>query len=354
MFPYSEQISQYTAAFPASVYTPRDVRNMEPDGVELVETGGVPPSLGSGQRLRLNLDQVPMEQAGMTVEVAGSPRTMIPYGEEPGPGEVAVSMTTGVMEFHESDADLPVTVSYRGKGTPIMAHLFHQLGRELAAVQQAVADGEFTAPVWTNRNQDIASTSPFDLLKLGVDASDSYGIAGAPALLQGQREGSWLWLIANLFGNGLASTAGERLSLLLRELRAQTVRSDGVAELHAGWLGPVPQSVPSSSPYFLTSADSGKTFFSPHNFGSSQFQFYLPQWAPGLRYRFVRQHTSGNLRVFSNTGNNEYIAYASSPQAEGTVTITSQFGAIEIEALPAKFEWDFGAQWAWVVRDASL
>ena len=358
MFPYSEQISQYTAAFPASVYTSRDVRNMEPDGVELVETGGVPPSLGPGQRLRLNLDQVPMEQAGMTVEVAGSPRTMIPYGEEPGPGEVAVSMTTGVMEFHESDADLSVTVGYRGKGTPIMAHLFHQLGRELAATQQAHknlvgVNGAFGVPPHTQPTADAASATAYDVLRFRQDGQDTWAAFGEPARLRAQFVLGRLWLFPTIFAAGVDSLVPDQLfSLRVDRARAHRIESDGVAELRAGWRGPVAQSTPASEPVYLTSADSGRTFFSRSQHGSGSFRFYLPAWQPGLRYRFVRQH-NGALQVFPQTGLDEYLAIAGSVEPASSRSVAQRFGSMEIEALPGKFEWDFGAHYAWVVRDTS-
>lgn len=142
MFPYNNRLVDYVAQFPAEVFTPLDVRNVNPDGEVLNETGTVPADADFQGKRRLNLDQVPIEQVGMTVEVDGDGRTIIPYGETPSAGQVAVSMTTGVMEFHSSDAGDPVEVDYTGKGTPIMAFLVHQLSAELAAVQTMLLDHE--------------------------------------------------------------------------------------------------------------------------------------------------------------------------------------------------------------------
>jgi hypothetical protein len=141
MFPYNNRLVDYVASFPAAVFEPLDVRNVNPDGEAIVgEAGTVPASADYQGKRRLNLDQVPLEQVGMTIEVDGNPRTIIPYGETPSAGQVAVSMTTGVMEFHSSDAGEAVVVDYTGKGTPIMAFLVHQLAGELEATQETVAD----------------------------------------------------------------------------------------------------------------------------------------------------------------------------------------------------------------------
>lgn len=148
MFPYNNRIEDYVASFPGSVFTPTEVKNLNPDGEAIVaEAGNVPASADFEGKYRLNLDQVPMEQAGMTVEVATNPRTIIPYGETVSAGQVGVSMVTGVLEFHSSDAGLAVEVDYTGKGTPLMAFLVHQLANELEAVQTSVADMLGLGPV---------------------------------------------------------------------------------------------------------------------------------------------------------------------------------------------------------------
>jgi hypothetical protein len=135
MFPYNNRIVDVVASFPTNVYTPADVRN-ESEPVPLTEAGTVPATADFEGRRRLNLDQVPAQQLGMSIQVAGQPRALIPYGEAPGIGQVAVSMKTGVLEFHASDAGLAVSVSYHGRGTPIVAFLFNRLGKELEATQE--------------------------------------------------------------------------------------------------------------------------------------------------------------------------------------------------------------------------
>jgi hypothetical protein len=138
MFPYNNRIVDVVASFPANVYTPADVRN-ESEPVQRTETGTVPSAADFEGRRRLNLDQVPAQQLGMSIQVAGQPRALIPYGEAPAAGQVAVSMKTGVLEFHASDAGLAVSASYHGRGTPIVAFLFNRLGKELAATQEFAA-----------------------------------------------------------------------------------------------------------------------------------------------------------------------------------------------------------------------
>jgi hypothetical protein len=138
MFPYNNRIVDIVASFPANVYTPADVRN-ESEPVELTETGTVPSSADYEGRRRLNLDQVPAQQLGMSIQVGGQQRALIPYGEAPAAGQVAVSMKTGVLEFHSSDAGLAVSASYHGRGTPIVAFLFNRLGKELEATQEFAA-----------------------------------------------------------------------------------------------------------------------------------------------------------------------------------------------------------------------
>ena len=140
MFPYNNRLVDYVASFPGAVFDPTEVKNLNPDGQAIVgEAGTVPASADFEGKRRLNLSQVPLEQVGMTIEVDGNARTIIPYGETPSAGQVAVSMTTGVMEFHSSDAGEAVVVDYTGKGTPIMAFLVHQLAGELEAAQTTVA-----------------------------------------------------------------------------------------------------------------------------------------------------------------------------------------------------------------------
>jgi hypothetical protein len=143
VFPYNNRIVDYVASFPGDVFDPMEVKNLNPDGEAIVaEAGTVPASADYEGKYRLNLGQVPMQQLGMNIEVDGSPRTIIPYGETVSSGQVAVSMVTGVLEFHSSDATKTVEVDYTGKGTPIMAFLVHQLGVELAAAQTMLLDHE--------------------------------------------------------------------------------------------------------------------------------------------------------------------------------------------------------------------
>jgi hypothetical protein len=136
-FPYSEQISQVAAQFPTAVMTPQDIRNHNLNGTDLVENFTVPAAVGG--LVRINLDQVPLEKVGMVITSDGDELTIIPWGETPAIDQVAVSMKTGALQFHSSRVGESSTASYRGKGTPIMAHVLNKMQREIEAAQTRLA-----------------------------------------------------------------------------------------------------------------------------------------------------------------------------------------------------------------------
>jgi hypothetical protein len=120
------------------------VRGEDFNGYEVASEAFTVPAAADGEgRRRMQLDMVPLEQVGFEVTVGGNPRTLVPYGETVGAGQVGASLGlrgTGVVEFHASDAGLAAVASYRGKGTLVGAGLLNELGAELAAVQGAVGD----------------------------------------------------------------------------------------------------------------------------------------------------------------------------------------------------------------------
>lgn len=84
MFPYTNRLADVTAQFPTTVMTPQDVRNLNEAGTLLNESGTVPALVDVEGKRRLNLDQVPVEQAGMDIRVATALRSLIPWGGSAG------------------------------------------------------------------------------------------------------------------------------------------------------------------------------------------------------------------------------------------------------------------------------
>ncbi len=141
-FPYILGLSGYTPVFPTSVMTPDEAINENANGIAVSgEAFTVPAAADVEGRRRLNLNLVPFEQAGVAIVVNGDERILVDYGDAPAAGQVALSMETGVIEFHSSDAGLAGTASYTGRGTPWMAYQAVKLGKELAAAQTALRIG---------------------------------------------------------------------------------------------------------------------------------------------------------------------------------------------------------------------
>lgn len=185
-FPFTNAIADYTASFPTSAYFPRDFRNYDQSGYAVSEESFSVPAIADGDsRYRMNLDYTPLSQGGMTIEVGGNARTVIPYGETPSTGQVAVSFVTGAIEFNAADASGSVEATYTGYGTPLVSALLNQVGAELAATQtRLLAHGpprriiEITADTTLDASHDgailIVSASENITLTL-----DSTGIADA-------------------------------------------------------------------------------------------------------------------------------------------------------------------------------
>ncbi len=141
-FPYILGLSGYTPAFPTSVMMPDEAINENANGIVVAgEAFTVPAAADAEGRYRLNLDLVPFEQVGVTIVVNGEARILVDYGDAPAAGQAALSMETGVMEFHSSDAGLAGTAAYTGRGTPWMAYQAAKLGKELQATQQLLTFG---------------------------------------------------------------------------------------------------------------------------------------------------------------------------------------------------------------------
>lgn len=160
MFPYAKALADIAAEFPGSVMTALEVTNKNEEGVDLTETGTLPGSVDGEGKLRINLDQVPLQQAGMTVEISSVELEIVKPGAVVTSGQVAVSMQTGVMEFHASRVGASVEVNYKGKGTPLMAYIVGKLQKEIVAVQtQSAALKAITDALGTMATQDSDDVS---------------------------------------------------------------------------------------------------------------------------------------------------------------------------------------------------
>lgn len=146
-FPFSKKLEDITAAFPDDVYTPHDFRTENRAGEEIVDEPFTVPSEPDAEgRYRLNLNQVPIEMATFNLRVATVAREHVPYGESIAVGRVGVSTRYGFMEFNAADAGASGLVSYRGAGTPIVAHLLNVIGAELKATQETIKEGAAPLP----------------------------------------------------------------------------------------------------------------------------------------------------------------------------------------------------------------
>lgn len=135
--PWLNRLEDYEASFPGAVFTPVEARNEDQDGVAVEDEALAVPALAdyAGKR-RLVLDYVPLEQSGFAIVDGGAvERRLIPWGETPASGEVAVSMIHGGLEFHADDAGVTLYATYRGKGTPLAAWFLLALQREIEALE---------------------------------------------------------------------------------------------------------------------------------------------------------------------------------------------------------------------------
>lgn len=192
---YVNALAQYTAVFPGSVYTPRELRHPAANGFPVSgEAFTVPASADGEGRRRMLLDYLPMEVPGFTITVGGSSRTIIPYGETPASGEVAVSFAYGIVEFHASDAGGSASASYTARGTGPVVALLIAIQKELAATQ-TLAAGRVTGPVsstvgrvavWNDTTGDTLKEVPVtindsgDVIAATLRATGQAGTGNAP------------------------------------------------------------------------------------------------------------------------------------------------------------------------------
>lgn len=181
-FEYNNALADYTASFPTSVFSPYDFRNLDESGFSVTnESFNVPAS----SPYKMNLDFVPLSQSGMTITVGGNARTVIPFGETVGAGEVAVSFVDGTIEFNSADASGAVLATYTAKGSPLQAFHFNQLGSELEAVQDYLDSNDFmTGPGSSTDNAVVTfdGTGGDTLQETGITIDDSNNLSGAASL----------------------------------------------------------------------------------------------------------------------------------------------------------------------------
>lgn len=140
-FAYSNGISGVAASYPGAVFEPFDLRDRDEDGYAVEGESGVVPGSADGEgRYRVFLDLVPLEQASIGITVGGSARTLVPYGEAVAAGQVGVSMITGVVEFHASDAGEAFAVDYTGAGSALVAAVLNRVQAEIVATQEELDD----------------------------------------------------------------------------------------------------------------------------------------------------------------------------------------------------------------------
>jgi hypothetical protein len=177
MFLKTRSLADYTPVYPGAVYTPRNVVDENYSGVQITgESGTVPASVNSDGKYELYLDQVPLEQEGTVLTVGGAGRTLIPYGQVPTAGTIAVSFESGACEFHSSDAGGTVAATYRGRGTALTGSLMVVLQEELAATQGEVDDlsdalDAFSLPLSVANGGTGATTAAGARTALGAQAA---------------------------------------------------------------------------------------------------------------------------------------------------------------------------------------
>jgi len=142
--PWTNALADYTASFPSVVYTPKDFRNYNEDGIAVT---GEAITIPASSPYKLILDYVPLEQTGIVVTIDSTAYDVIPFGETPLTGQIAISFITGEVEFASADASLTGDIDYTGAGTALTADLLNQIGKELAAAQTAVDGIDLSAKV---------------------------------------------------------------------------------------------------------------------------------------------------------------------------------------------------------------
>lgn len=139
-FPYTKNLATYTAAYPGSVFTPIEFLNRDDNGTDVVdEPFAVPATPDADGKYRVNLGMAVLEQPSISIRVASNDRARVPWGEPVATGQVGLQIRTGAMEFHASDAGLTGLASYKGRGTPWMAHFAHMIQKELVATQATLS-----------------------------------------------------------------------------------------------------------------------------------------------------------------------------------------------------------------------
>ncbi len=138
-YKFTNDISDVTASFPSSAYSPFDFKNVETTFYDVSnETFNVPAS----SPYKMHLDYIPVSQEDVTITVGGVSRTIIPYGESPSSTEVAMQFETGsIIEFNSNDSGSQCIISYKGLSSGITSHHLNTIGKELEAVQDALVGG---------------------------------------------------------------------------------------------------------------------------------------------------------------------------------------------------------------------
>lgn len=140
-FPWIKALAAYIAVFPGALMAPDEVLPLDLNGYEISNEAFTVPASPDGEgRYRLNLNLVPLDMPSTSIEIETEARTIIPYGEPPSAGQIALSFDSGAMEFHASDAGLDGLADYTGKGTPDAPYFRIKIAKELRAVQEFAAD----------------------------------------------------------------------------------------------------------------------------------------------------------------------------------------------------------------------
>jgi hypothetical protein len=174
-FQYSRILSDYVPVFPGGIYVPVEARNADDNGYAVTAEPFVVPSVvdGDGKR-RINLGHVPLEQPAFELLIGVSPRDVVPWGETPAAGQVAVQWETGAVEFHASDSGQAGTTTYTGCGTAAQAFFMHALQKEIAAMQAVLlAGGAFVSVPWRMTGMTtVPSSSAGGILRIHNPATE--------------------------------------------------------------------------------------------------------------------------------------------------------------------------------------
>lgn len=139
MRPYLKVFDAAVAAFASgTLMTPREILDRRDDYDPRTETGTVP---GADNDYTALLDHGILKQTEFSVKdvTADEDLVVIPYGQPPGPGEVAVLFDLGLLVLHSSRDGHDLSVPYTPLGTPITSELLNWLMAELLATQSGVA-----------------------------------------------------------------------------------------------------------------------------------------------------------------------------------------------------------------------